>query len=60
MNYPINRKAVSYKTDSSGTATLTAWKPGESGELFYEWKGKVGESQFKVGQDREVSLTLGE
>ena len=43
MNYPINRKAVSYKTDSSGKATLTAWKPGESGELFYEWKGKVGE-----------------
>lgn len=58
MNYHMNLKEISTATSDTGTATMTAWKAGETGSLYFLQGEKTGELKFTVSPDRKVKLTL--
>jgi serine/threonine protein kinase/uncharacterized GH25 family protein len=58
LNYSMHMKDTAKKTDARGEVSFTAWRPGESGTVFYRWQEKVGELQFKVGDSRRVTIML--
>jgi hypothetical protein len=60
LNYSMHMKASSKRSDKKGEAAFTAWKPGESGEIYYHWGEEYGELNFTVGADRRVELTVPE
>ena len=58
LNYSMHMKDTAKVTDAKGEVSLTAWKPGEAGAVFYRHKDKVGELRFEVGESRRVTITV--
>jgi serine/threonine protein kinase len=58
LNYPMHMSTAGKRSDEHGEVSFTAWKPGESGSVYYRFQQKIGEFKFKVGGDRRVTITL--
>jgi len=58
LNYSMHMEASGKQSGEKGEVTFTAWKPGESGSFHYRFKEKYGQLEFKVGEDRRVTIAL--
>jgi hypothetical protein len=58
LNYSMHMEASGKRTDENGEAAFTAWKPGESGSLYFHHESQYGELEFTVAEGRRVVLTL--
>jgi len=58
LNYSMHMKNAGKPSDEQGQLTFTAWKPGEAGSIYYRYQEKYGESKFKIGADRRVTVTI--
>jgi hypothetical protein len=58
LNYFMHHESASQQSDRKGQVSFTAWKPGESGTVFYRRGDQTGELNFTVPDDRAVELRL--
>lgn len=58
LSFSMHMKDTAKKTDARGEVSFSAWRPGESGTIFYRRQDKAGELRFQVGDNRRAAITL--
>lgn len=58
LNYHMNAVATAKKTGTDGELSLSYWKRGEEGKLFYRKGNEEGELQFEVPESGAVLLKI--
>ena len=58
LNYHMNAGATAQKTGAEGELSLSYWKRGEEGKVFYRKGNNEGELQFEVPESGAVLLKI--